>query len=211
LSLPLLLIVGPTGSGKTEITRLLLQHLPSNGLVIDASPDRDLSHQLGIQHPATVNQLAEDPNQYHHAEALDWAFHDLLQPIHPHLDLITWGQAPLNTFTQTILTRLLKRVDWAVIDGPDAALSQWLRQLWPHSARTLTVVTPESWENAPVVEGDMWLINRTQGDLPPTLQDTLNEAMTRGTLRLVGKIPENPDPQARAQAFENCLLRIQFP
>jgi energy-coupling factor transporter ATP-binding protein EcfA2 len=218
----LLQLIGPTGTGKTTLTRLLLEAIPqATVLAIDASPDMGLTRLLKDNPPQTLADVLDKvPSQpSRNLETIDWVFHDLPVPVQDDLDLVTLGDLSvelpvlLGDSLRYGLQRLVNDYQYVIIDGYHAGLSALLPA---GQLQTLVVVTPQYPAlpaYLPKSPTPAVILNRFQ---PEALQSaSLDYALAQGDVTLIGKLPDldasGDDLESQLQPlFRNCLLRLDF-
>ncbi len=101
-------IAGPSSSGKTELSRQLVQRLPGTSIVSLDSYYRDLTH-IPIEERAKTN--------FDHPDSLDWEL------LHQHLQAMVEGRAfdePVYSFAHHNRTHLTKRIEpseFVIVEG----------------------------------------------------------------------------------------------
>ncbi len=224
----ILQIVGPSGAGKTTVADLLVHELaPAAVLVVDASVDPQISRRLTLAQPRqTLRQLMEqfESRPANTQEGVDWAFHDLVVSVGEDIDLLSLGALPehLREPAEEKLTyglnRLMGNYDYVVIDGFHPTLNRLIKDREP--MRIIAVTTPEGGELdfkalAPVRTPVVILNRAPEAGLPEPFNSRLDRAIEQGDVRLIGRLPEYPDPDARIRempaVFHNILLRLDLP
>lgn len=224
----ILQIIGPPDTGKTTIADLLIHELvPSAVLVVDASGNQQLSHRLTLEQPRkTLRQLMEqfESQPIQTQEGVDWAFHDLVVSVGEDIDLLSLGALPGHlpeTASEKLtygLNRLMDNYDYVVIDGFHAALDTRIKNR--ELMRVVAVATPERYdldfEALATVRTPVVILNRApETSLPEPLNSDLDRAIEHGEVRLIGRLPDYPDPETRIRempaVFHNILLRLDLP
>lgn len=224
----ILQIVGPPDTGKTTVADLLVHELaPASVLVLDASADQQISHRLTLEQPRqTLRQLMEqfESHPVQTREGVDWAFHDLVVSVGEDIDLLSLGALPdplPETAAERLtygLNRLMENYDYVVIDGFHPTLNRLITEREP--MRVIAVATPERHELdfdalAPVRTPVVILNRAPEASLPEPFNSRLDRAIEQGEVRLIGRLPEYPTPDARIRempaVFHNILLRLDLP
>ena len=101
-------IAGPSSSGKTELSRQLVERLPGTSIVSLDSYYRDLT-DMPVEERRKIN--------FDHPDSLDWEL------LHEHLQAMVAGRAfnePIYSFEQDNRTSLTKRIepsDFVIVEG----------------------------------------------------------------------------------------------
>lgn len=201
---PIIELVGPEAAGKSTLTRLFLEAVPSKlgVLAIDSSTDRSLFAAYGLdsETPTLIETLAKLRDHRPSNSEMDWQFQESIATVgiaaEGHREVLAIGNVPnYGLFQQDSdvlrfeLPRLLKQNDLVVMDGELGPFEAFLADF---PIYRLMVIRPEDEAYCQGLSRKTAYLILSQASAHDSPPETAQTQIREGNWQLVGRIPKLP-------------------